>query len=198
MKHLFLLVIFLIQLCAGIGNTFAQESAAVSRRSSVKLSVVYPSLLYSYENKLTDKSTYEIQGGVMGGLVFRKYLADARETQFIFHPTIDFGYKTYYNIKKRAEKGKDTSDNSANFFGISLMNIIGEYRVGFLKHEGKKYKGDVFTSGYNLGIVPKWGMNRKLNRNFDFSLQIGPALTTDFADMELSLYSHIGFSYIFR
>ena len=183
---------------ATINVSKAQQQNYVEKVSSVQASILYPSMHYSYENQWGVNSTYEIRGGIEGGFEYHSYNSEVKETLYTFNPTLDLGYKYYYNMEKRAQKGKNIANNAANFFGISLVTAIGQYTVGVLRYEQERYKENVYNSGVQFSLVPKWGINRMLGKNAAFNLQLGPAITTDLADLSVGVYSHIGFSYAFK
>lgn len=183
---------------ATINVSNAQEQNYVEKVSNVQASILYPSIHYSYENQWGVNSTYEIRGGIEGGFEYHSYISEVKETLYTFNPTFDLGYKYYYNIQKRAQKGKNIANNAANFFGISLVTSIGQYTVGVLRYEQERYKENVYNSGVQFSFVPKWGITRMLGKNIAFNLQLGPAISTDLADVSVGIYSHIGFSYVFK
>ena len=105
-----------------------------------------------------------------------------------WHPNIRIEPRLYYNLDKRAEKGKDISHNSGNFFGIAL-----------------NYRPDVVLfSNSNLGaiesfsIVPKWGIRRNIGKNLHYEAGAGLGFRheTDYGNYgEIDLHLRIGYSF---
>jgi hypothetical protein len=83
---------------------------------------------------------------------------------FFIAPEITLEPRWYYNIKKRAQKKRDISNNSANFFTVKTS-----------------FRSDVFEiSNYytkrarnTLYIIPKWGIKRNIGVNFNYELGFG-------------------------
>ena len=191
-------------------TSFAQENVSVEDNlQQLKLSAIVPSLEYSLEKKISDKSVFEFKGGIGLGLEFSSsYIAvnDNKDyfnkySAYSLYPIVQFGYKNYYNLNKRFSKGKIISNNSGNFFGVSLIAIPGSYV--FEKYSDQFYtngiaiKNKYYDKSFVLQLTPKWGINRNLNDKFSYNLDLGPTLGTDFDDVAYGLYLQTGFSYKF-
>jgi len=116
----------------------------------------------SYEGRLSNTLAIRAEGGLDAGFYYT-YLT--KETVFMAGPSINLEPRWYYNIKKRAAKGRNTANNSANFIGLSV-----------------KYLPDWFTLSndkfYNIAdqvlIVPKWSIRRHIgSSNFNYEAGIG-------------------------
>ena len=133
-----------------------------------------------------EKSLFNIQTGLLGvwvsheaglsnSLVLRTEVGldgfgsiGAEEDIFGLAPTINIEPRWYYNIAKRARKGRNTEHNSANFVGLSAR-----YAPDWFFITGDE--GNVYNQVY---IVPKWGLRRNIGKsrfNYEFDLGIGYA-----------------------
>lgn len=80
-------------------------------------------------------------------------------------PSINLEPRWYYNIEKRSEKGKNISNNSANFLTVSVEYLSGGLAVG--KDNGLK-RPEILT------VIPKWGIRRSIAQsNFNYELGAG-------------------------
>ena len=191
-------------------SSFAQETASVEDKlHQLTLSVIVPSLQYSFEKKLTDKSVMAIKAGItMGegysstGFVENNF-PDAyflNESIIMISPMVDFGYKNYYNLQRRADKGKNVSNNSGNYFGVSLIGFLKGYSFHTIKRDYYQIekeeveKDKYFDNQIGVNLVPKWGINRYLGNKFSYYLDLGPSVGTDFEKFKFGLHLHTGFS----
>ncbi|WP_378181986.1 DUF3575 domain-containing protein [Aquimarina sp. SS2-1] len=69
-----------------------------------------------YERAITKNTTISLQLGTELGGIENEEL---NETRFVVYPVLDIDYRYYYNFKRRARKGKNTSNNNANYFGLA-------------------------------------------------------------------------------
>jgi hypothetical protein len=69
----------------------------------------------------------------------------------------------YYNINKRASAGKNTINNSANYFGAQLR--ISTYPIG------QNYGPDLLIGAKSFDI--HWGIQRSLGKGWLFDTNIG-------------------------
>lgn len=80
-------------------------------------------------------------------------------------PAINIEPRYYYNIAKRAAKGKKTARNSANFATVSLR-----YSPDWFILSGR----DNIISENTVYIIPKWGIRRTIgNSGFNYEAGLG-------------------------
>ena len=117
-------------------------------------------------------------------------------------PGVSFGYKNYYNLNKRAAKGRSSTLNSGNYFGmIAQLDMLGMTYMNEKTGWGEDqiiYKDSYFDTSVYLTLVPKWGFNRRLSKSYLFHLDLGARFVYDF-DKEVGIGIHLktGFSYKF-
>lgn len=141
---------------------------------AVKGQVAKPDLLAS-----VDPFLFGIEGGFVGAglygeyglnnsisirgelgidaLVFRK---DNRRTTFIA-PIVALEPRWYYNISKRANRGKNVNNNSANYFAIRTE-----------LHAIDRVNREAFAIGMPQ-IAPLWGFKRSIYNHFTADLSFG-------------------------
>ncbi|WKS95412.1 hypothetical protein [Riemerella columbina] len=92
----------------------------------------------------------------------------------------------YYNIKRRAEQGKNTTANAANFLTVGIS-----YRP-------EKSFGGQYTDYQSISIVPKWGIRRNLGDHFHYEVGAGFGFRHQFNDLnygEIDLHLRIGYHF---
>lgn len=95
-----------------------------------------------------------------------EYEASNGEKSTAFVPSISLEPRWYYNIAKRAEKGKTTRRNSANFFSINVEYYPDLFVIGNLPD-------NVYIPN-QIDIIPKWGIRRHIeNSNFNYEVGAG-------------------------
>ena len=134
--------------------------AQTTTNDQFSLNVLAPSA--EYEVAVGNNSTIDLNAGV--GLAYH-YSSMSGESFGIF-PGFESQYRYYYNFNKRAEKGKKTSENSANYIaGIASIT------------SGNPILGDIETIADYAGYVgPAWGLQRVYEKNFKLNLNLGLGL----------------------
>ena len=83
---------------------------------------------------------------------------------FFMAPEITLEPRWYYNIKKRASKELDISNNSASFFTLKINFRSSVFEISNF---------DEKRSENSFAIIPKWGIRRSLGTNFNYELGLG-------------------------
>ncbi|WP_443937656.1 carboxypeptidase-like regulatory domain-containing protein [Pedobacter sp. MW01-1-1] len=115
-------------------------------------------LQYQYERGIGEKETLFINAGVISPNWKNVY------------PSLELGYRNYYNIQKRAKQEKSTFNNSANYFGL-ILSLSTKNRL-FSFNPSKEDKPNPFIS-----LTPVFGMQRQFRKHFAFNYFIGPKFT---------------------
>ena len=116
----------------------------------------------SHEARLTNKFALRTEIG-FDAWVFE---ATNGEKSNAFVPSISAEPRWYYNITKRAEKGKTTGKNSANFFSINFEYYPDLFVIGNLPN-------NIYMPN-QIDIIPKWGIRRHFdNSNFNYEVGFG-------------------------
>lgn len=172
---------------ASIQNSNAQDTTSVAKplQSLNKIKIALLGAFYEHEYLLSSTTTIYGGIGIGSGLSYSYNSWEGNKWAFSMSPTAYVGLRNYYNLEKRAKKGRETRNNAANFFGLEVggsTNAIIEKNT----HE----KG-------GIGLNAFWGIQRSLGKNFNFDLQLGPSVVTDFDKVTFHPVSgKIGFAFI--
>ncbi|WP_282089803.1 DUF3575 domain-containing protein [Aquimarina algiphila] len=111
-----------------------------------------------YEVGVSENATLDFRLGT--GLAYVKSNNDEDYGVFL---TFEGAYRYYYNFEKRANKGKNTSGNSANYLAMTTYIAHGDPILGNLDTD-IDYVGQV---------GPVWGFQRTYNSGFNLGLELG-------------------------
>ena len=140
--------------------TFTSYSQEITTNSQFSLNLLAPSA--EYELSISDRSTIDLNLGVGFAYHRSSYSGEA----FGLYPGFETQYRYYYNFEKRADKGKKTSENSANYLAVVASVTGGKPIIGNLE----------YTNDYGGFVGPAWGLQRVYNSNFKLNLNLGLGL----------------------
>lgn len=108
---------------------------------------------------------------------------------FVLAPVFTIEPRYYYNFGKRTEKGKQTRNNSGNFFGIKTSYHPDWFLIS-----------DVADVKINqqLTVIPKWGIRRnigKTNFNYELGFGIGRRFYRSESETAADLHLRIGYTF---
>jgi len=111
-------------------------------------------------------------------------------------PSISFEPRWYYNIEKRAGKGKNITNNSADFVTLAVEYLSGGMAIS---------KDLPLDTPEIITFIPKWGMRRSIaGSNFNYELgggvgyQVYVANADDMensSDVAFDLHLRIGYTF---
>jgi hypothetical protein len=158
---------------ASIQHSSAQDTTSVAKplQSLNKVKIALFGAFYEHEHLLSSTTTVYGGIGLGSGLSYSYSSWDGSKWAFSMSPTAYVGLRNYYNLEKRAKKGRETRNNAANFFGLE---VGGSTKAIIEKNTSAK-------GGMGLDVF--WGIQRSLAKNFNFELQLGPSLVTDFDEV---------------
>ena len=159
---------------------FVTTSAQTSKKSVInltKLDLGFQGIGISYEPKLFGNFTIDFGSGVGGG--YDIYAADDEGPSILTNYEYSFekpalylslAPKYFYNIQRRADKGKNTELNSANYLGIRVKYVTPLSQFD-------PYHPITATLLTNI----HWGIQRTIGGHWLFNFQAGPgyAVTKD-------------------
>lgn len=189
-KTLSVLLIFL----AIFGKTKAQDSTKVEQPAEVKsLHKIRLNLLgvgYEREQKVGKTTSVYFGAGAEGAFIYQteltmdnNYNLSARtETNFKVYPSLNAGFRHYYNFNRRIKKGKRTINNSAGYVGLDVLAIIPT-------QSNTLY-------GSQINIMPQWGFQTYVGRKVNFELSLGPLAAINKTDTYYGIGGRIGFSFL--
>lgn len=147
-------------------TAFSNAQTSTSHTATVEKSVTGAQIglfgldIYN-EAKLTDKialrSEASLFPAIWGGDMYAK-------TGFAFYPALTLQPKYYYNIAKRAENGKNTKNNSANYFGLQVRYIPNWFVISNDKN---------LSLTNQLNFIPTFGIRRNFAENFNYEFKTG-------------------------
>lgn len=155
---------FLSLLFTTIANAQDDSPAPIVARSINSLQFNLGGLFYVHERALNDQLALHLEAGVHRTGSRSLFDDDDGNNYYALRPILIVEPRAYYNLAKRARKGKVTTNNSGNFFGLAF-----------------DYQPDVFIVNTNETITPKtvvsftprWGIRRQLGKYFDFEFNLG-------------------------
>ena len=83
---------------------------------------------------------------------------------FILQPVLTLEPRYYYNQEKRNSKGKNTTNNSGNYFSIKTSYHPDWFVINL---------ADNVTKTADLAIVPTWGLKRQIGTHFAYETAVG-------------------------
>jgi len=140
-------------------QSFAQELNGAENLHSVKL--IYLGLSYSYEHALGKQAVLNGQLMLRTGLASNYFITEGK-TFYAVVPFLRVEPRYYYNLLKRAGKGKKTVNNSANYLALSINQSLNPI-----------IKNMDFNFINEFSAIPKWGIKRALGQHIFYETAIG-------------------------
>lgn len=166
---------------------FAQEAAVTT--NPIEIQTGFFGIWLNKEYKLSDQIALRTEVGLDADIWKRHSVGFALVPVFTAEP------RWYYNLKRRSQKGKKTTDNYGNFLSLKSsfhpdLFVISNYSDAIVP---------------NLSIVPTWGIRRPISESFSFEAGIGMGYifrffkTIGFSsnEGELAANIHLRFGYRF-
>ena len=152
----FKMSLFIVAILLGSINSYSQTA-----KSQHKVYIpLWIGAGYGYELKVADQFTISAQAD------YRAYIGDDNFAvdNFVFSPRVTIEPRYYYNLKKRAEKGKNINSNSANYFSLDMSYELPVGLSGMRDFPQQTFR-----------ILPTWGIRRELSEHFtmDFGIYVG-------------------------
>lgn len=149
-------------------KTIAQDIPSVEK-NLFKINLLLPGVVYEhgFSNKNTLYSEFSF------GLGYSKSAFSG--STWSFYPTINEQFRHYYNLEKRAGKGKRTLGNSGNFYGLNAI----------YNFESINSNSDFSSSSPSFTIAPVWGFQRTYKHNFNLNLNGGIGYNIDKYNSEI-------------
>ncbi len=146
------LIVFLFFLSSFVQ---AQNSPSVEKHQ-FKINVLLPG--YVYEYGLNNKNTLysELSAGF-------GYSNNSFDDNWSFYPYIQEQFRHYYNLEKRAAKGKVTNHNSGGFVAMAA----------FYNFKSITTNDSYSSSNSSVVIAPVWGFQRTYKHKFNLELNLG-------------------------
>jgi len=163
-KNYFLLLLFIISFT----TIQAQEEAPVSVvRNQFKINMLLPGFVY--EHGFDAKNTLYSEASLGFG-----FSTNSNNSNFTIFPNINEQFRHYYNLEKRATKGKRTARNSGNFLALNAIYNFESISTNDDYREA--------VPSFTLGAL--WGLQRTYKGRFNLEFNIGPGVNFDKYDTE--------------
>ena len=172
---LFLSVLF-------VNTTQAQDDAPTTvAKNQFKINILSPGFVY--EHGFSAKNTLYSEVSLGAGYSYNSYYD---ESNLYLFPMINEQFRHYYNLEKRAAKGKRTAHNSGNFVALSAY-----YNFKSISTNEKYEKYDS-----SFTIAPLWGFQRTYKGKFNLELHLGAGLNVDKYDTEFAPIGNITLGWV--
>ncbi|AZB32172.1 MULTISPECIES: hypothetical protein [Chryseobacterium] len=120
------------------------------------------------ETKIANRTTLRLEASlfpaIWGGDLYGK-------TGFAFYPSFTLQPKYYYNISKRAENGRNTKNNSANYVGLQIRYIPDWFVIS---------NANNVSLSNQVNVIPTYGFRRNFANNFNYEFRAGLGIGTAF------------------
>ncbi|MEG2101927.1 MAG: hypothetical protein RRY99_10510 [Flavobacterium sp.] len=146
----------------------AQDDAPIAVvKHQFKINLLLPGFVY--EHGFNSKNTLYSEASL--GLGFQ---ANSSNSNFAIYPAINEQFRHYYNLEKRAGKGKRTARNSGNYLAANAVYSFGSISTNDNYREA--------SSSFTLGAL--WGLQRTYKGRFNLEFNAGPGVNFDEYDTE--------------
>ncbi|MEP6929776.1 MAG: hypothetical protein ABI850_07180 [Flavobacterium sp.] len=156
-----------------MNTLFAQEDAPTTvMKNQFKINVLL-SPGFVYEHGFSAKNTLYSELSTALGYRHNGYY---NESTLFFVPQINEQFRHYYNLEKRAAKGKRTAYNSGNFIALSAIYSFKSISVNDWFNEDES----------SVTIAPVWGFQRTYKGKFNLEVNLGAGVFMDKFDTEFT------------
>lgn len=176
MKKYYFIVLFSIL----INTVHAQEEAATSvQKNQFKINMLLPGFVY--EHGFDAKNTLYSEASLGFG-----FSSNSDNSNFAIFPNINEQFRHYYNLEKRAGKGKRTAFNSGNFLALNAIYNFESISTN------DDYRESV--PSFTVGAI--WGLQRTYKRKFNLEFSAGPGVNFDKYDTEFALIANFTLGWV--
>ena len=186
-----------ITACFCFSYSQAQETTASVEKSIFNIQTGLVGFWGSHEARLSNTIALRTEVGfdLWYYETYRNSIGE-RDKGVALVPSIALEPRWYYNIKKRANKGRHIANNSASFLTVAI-----EYYPDLFKIGGPDY---LYVPN-QISFIPKWGIRRsiaKSNFNYEAGIGLGYLLYLDKdnpyrdqSDVAVDIHVRIGYTF---
>ena len=167
MKRLFILSILLCVTFFSSAQENNPQSASVEQSLWSAQATLF-GLWITNEARLSDEVALRSQVGLSGG--YTQTYATDYSFLYMLIPEIELESRWYHSIDRRASKGRNTANNSADYVSLKSTYQPDWFTIG------NDHKEDIFSS---LALTANAGMRREIWTNFSFELATGVGAAYD-------------------
>ncbi|MGO4771794.1 hypothetical protein ACEN2I_09025 [Flavobacterium sp. W22_SRS_FK3] len=177
-KYLFLLLSVLLN-----NIIYSQEEEVVSvAKNQFRINILL-SPGFVYEHGFDSKNTLYSEAGLILGYRHSDFYD---ESTLYFVPTINEQFRHYYNLQKRANKGKRTAHNSGNY--VALIAVYN------FKSISVNEKFNEYCPSFT--VAPLWGLQRTYKRKFNIDLNLGAGVNIDKNDTDFIALANFSLGWV--
>ena len=182
-------LLFILSLC-----TYCQISAQASVEKSIwNIQTGTLGIWANNESRLSNSVALRTEAGLDAGLFMGGIYDDLG---FFLMPVVTIEPRWYYNLRKRGEKSKNISGNSANFLSLKTSYHPDWFIIS------NKDNVDIISQ---ISIIPTWGIRRQIGKHFNYEAGFGIGYRYIFAknagfendDQEAAVNLHLRIGYRF-
>jgi len=183
-------IIFSLVCLLSAEMAFAQSRESVEE-SLFGLQAGLAGVWINYETRLSDvctmRSEIEFTGAYARTSIYLGLNSSYSSESYAFVPLFRAEPRWYYNLKRRASKGKNTLHNAANYLSVKTTLNPGFAIIS------KNLKVEP-----SLSIIPEWGLRRNFSKHFNFELSggVGYSYTKSYGS-NLGIDLSVRFGYVF-
>lgn len=144
-------------------NSITGQEAVYVAKNQFKINVLSPGLVY--EQGFDDKNTLYSELSLGFGYRSNSFAGNTWD----FYPTINEQFRHYYNLEKRANKGKVTAHNSGGFVAMTTTYFF----------ESTTTNNSFSKTIPSFTVGPVWGFERTYKGNFNLGLNLGVGYNVD-------------------
>lgn len=182
MKNTILIIVLLF----GIYPSFSQVNDSISTVSGHSIQVAPIGIRYNYEQAFGQKFslnyTASLEYSVFPVFVFDLWHANiCFDFEYSLNPVLQIEPRYYFNLNKRAAKGKNTYLNSGGFLALSCTFFLPPL----------SYNTDKPLSGFF--ITPYWGVKRVWYKHFLFEFGAGLNFFKFFSWKQVGIFPYLNY-----
>ena len=195
-KHYILLASLL---CFGTAKAQEDPAASVSvEKSLFNIQAGAIGIYASNESRLSDRWALRTEVGLDLWFyeTFNWNSWEESDKGSFLAPSVSIEPRCYYNLKKRANKGKHIENNSANFVTLAIKYYPDLFKIG---------GPDQLYIPNQMSFIPKWGIRRAIAKsNFNYEAGIGVGylwyisdnnIYRDQSDVALDIHLRLGYTF---
>ena len=171
-----ILLLFIFGWCS---TTIAQDNQPISVEKSVfGVQTGFLGIWGHNELRLTNQLSLRSEIGMDMGI----FINGNSDNNFVLIPVLRIEPRWYYNLKKRSNKNKSISKNSANFLTLSTTYNPDWFTISNIENI------NVISS---IAFIPKWGIKRTYGKWFTFETGVGIGYIESL-DSKYEFFSNVG------
>lgn len=144
----------------------AQETSTTSvETNQFKINMLFPGFVYEHGFSAKNTLYSEVALGVS-----YSYSSFYDKGNLYLYPLINEQFRHYYNLEKRANKGKRTANNSGNYLALSAG-----YNFSPIAQTNSQYFNYIGSSTVSV----LWGLQRTYKGKFNLEFNVGPGVSFD-------------------